>query len=638
MVGFRLAAFLLDVAEFLRLTKLAGWLGRIFGRTLEFLSAGVVVDLITVIFNYFKASGLVTLATNNPKLVEDSINNIATTVTSFTPLASKLSALTIEQITGITIDKDKLVAAATAKDPRSYKITMGDEFTQVVSEMLNVKAAQQDFLTRTGSAGSFTNLSAYFGTNLDFQLRSLTISTIADIFGFTALRHLEGLHQAINWAFGFGWLSWSVLANAMDVSVNAGIKRYYLALVKPHDLSTTQANKARIRNMINPEVWGQIHDNAGTRNDARDWQFALEFNQPAIGVIRAAYEHNLATSAQIDEQMILHELTPQGAEWQKQEIVHARKWALEERVATERGRHVVHGWEPSDILRTWLTSLGWSTDEVNLAISAHPVERLYHLRDRLSAEHIHAIALNRETEADARIWWSARGWTEEEIEIALKIAELLRKIDKPKTGKHLSLAEIATFVANGIWDPIKGQQYMVNLGYDIEDVNTLLGYSILQHAVNITPRKVRDACETDVHLTSLLTHALTAAEVLDPLSILKQSDYFRLVTCAIGQLQGTTTPPTTPPPVGPPAPTNLTASLQGDGVHLQWQPVPAIVDYVVYRAGIGDATFTPVSVGSTLTTYIDTSTQPHQVYIYAVRSKVAGVESVNSNEVQVVRP
>lgn len=531
-----LAALFLRLTTMLSAFRALSWFHNILAIGLRFLAIESVVSFFSTFFNTIWAGGLLLWADNNPKLATRAVGFIADEITKQTPIAGQLAATTIEQITGITIDKNRLFAAATGADRQAYKMVMGAEFNQVVDQMLDVNAAAKDFQTRTGYIGSLGNLYSYFGTNLDFQLRSLTIGTISSMFGWASLRHLEGLHQSINWAFGFGWLSWSVLSNAMDVTVNAGVKRYYNALVKPHDLSQSQANKLHIRGQIPLDIWKQIHANAGLRDDARDWQLALEFNQPSISEMKTGYQHRELTAAQVDTMLIDKELTPQGAGLVRSSIINGRQWGLETDVAKERLRHVQRGWEEQSVARQWLTSMGWTSSEVGLALQAHESERIFHLRDAVTAEHMKFLRHGWETEADARQWLASQHWTEEEIELAFEANRLETKAATIPKPKHLSIGEVAAFVSNGTWDPIRGQQYLVVQGYTLADANSVLAYAILQHAVAITPKKVRDSCEQEGHLANLLTAALSAITVLDPLGVAANRDFMALVRCYITAL------------------------------------------------------------------------------------------------------
>lgn len=443
-----------------------GWFRKMLVYGFELFLLQEVIEVLSTITNAIWGGTLLLWADNNPDLAEKAVNKIATKVTEQTPIAVSLAALTMNQITGLSIDAARLKTAASATDRQAYKQVMGDEFTQVVSQMLDVKLAQQDFQTRSGFAGSFANLSSYFGTNLDFQLRSLTIGTISSITGWQSLRHLEGLHQSINWAFGFGWLSWSVLSNAMDVTVNAGMKRYYLSLVRPHDLTLSQANKLRIRNVISPDIWEQVHANSGMRNDARDWALELEFNQPSMAVVQKAYEHKLATPAQVEEQMLLHELTPNGAEWQKQEILNSRKWALEKDVAADFLRRYKNSWTTPDAAKTYLAQIGYTADEIALAVEANTPERIYHLREAVTKEHLKFLRQGWETETDTRNWLNSQGWTEEEIQLAIEANRLERKAAKVAKPHQLNQTQLKLAMKYQLMSADDVYAYLLNQGYD----------------------------------------------------------------------------------------------------------------------------------------------------------------------------
>lgn len=612
-----------------------GFWGRILGMAFEFFIIEEVVSTLTQVATTVKAGIMLWWVDNHPATAATWVQSIADVVTRQSDLATKLAGVTLTQITGVDINTGRIATAANLGDRAAYQQTLGQEFTKVVDNMLSVPEAQRDFAGRTDSSGSLSNLHQFFGINMDFQLRSLTIATISSIFGLEPLRHLEGLHQSINWAFGLGWLSWSVISNAMDVMVNQGVKQHYLRQVKPHDLSVSESNKAWIRGLITDQTWNEIQANAGVRDDAKQWRLQMEYKQPSVGELKVGYLHGLATQQNVTDELKTLEMTPFGITLASQEIFNQRKWREEEAVAAEKLRHLRLGWEDQNAARSRLTALGWDADAISLALESHSTERVFHLRDAISKEHIKLLGHKLEQDADTRTWLASQGWTDEDIQLAIQLAHLEQLTSRVHPPKHLTVGEIVAFVATGFWSVAKGQAYLVNLGYNIDDVNQLLGYGILNHAISITPKKVRDACETDQHLANLLTSALTAVQVLDPTQILSQSDYARLITCYISSLQPASTTPPPPPVVGPPAPTFLVGVASEGKVDLSWQPVPVLVDYQVYRRSIGDAFFSPVGLASPATSLTDSGLTKGQIYVYVVRSKLAGVESVNSNEVQV---
>ena len=181
-----------------------------------------------------------------------------------------LAADTLHAIAGIEVNTDSLRNMARQPPSRAGVSLVGETFTRLVTDIFSTEAAQKDFQGRTGSGGSIQNLNAFFGMNLTFQLRSLVIGTMASITGWGSLRHLEGLHQTINWAFGFGWLSWAVMSEYMNITVNPGVRRQRNSLVQTNDYTDTEARWAVWAGHITRGAHDTIMDNLGVRRDIRD--------------------------------------------------------------------------------------------------------------------------------------------------------------------------------------------------------------------------------------------------------------------------------------------------------------------------------------------------------------------------------
>jgi hypothetical protein len=163
-------------------------------------------------------------------------------VVAFTPVTGRLAAQTIHDITGINISVDRMGEVLAGAAGRKEAVEIGAAFHPVLDNMFPIDLTATNTVDRSTRAWAIDNVNAYFGTNMLFQLRSLTIATIASFIPEFQLRHLEGLHQTINWAYGFGWLSWTVMSAIMDVTTTKPLKEHYNRLIKPEDLTE---NKAR---------------------------------------------------------------------------------------------------------------------------------------------------------------------------------------------------------------------------------------------------------------------------------------------------------------------------------------------------------------------------------------------------------
>jgi hypothetical protein len=87
-----------------------------------------------------------------------------------------------------------------------------------------------------------------------------------------------------------------------------------------------------------------------------------------------------------------------------------------------------------------------------------------------------------------------------------------------------------------------------------------------------------------------------------------------------------------------PAPTNLTASLNGGSAGLTWNAVLGAGGYNVKRATSIGGPYLNVTSGITATNYTDASLTGHTTYYYAVTALAPGFESTNSAVVTVAPP
>lgn len=245
------------------------WAERFWSAMLNVFIITEVVDFLTSILSRGFGLGMLAFLKVAPDHAADVVEWTANQIISFEPLAARLAAVTMQGITGIDIDPGTLKSAPTPEAGRERAIALGGEFMRVVSGIFDINAAQEDFQTRTGVTGSAENLASYFGTNLFFQLRSLTISTVASLTGWPTLRHLEQLHQSVNWAFGFGWLSWAVMSEYMNVTINPGMRRLLNSSVKPNDYSEAEARWAVWSGRLSPDQHDRVMDNQGVRLDIR---------------------------------------------------------------------------------------------------------------------------------------------------------------------------------------------------------------------------------------------------------------------------------------------------------------------------------------------------------------------------------
>ena len=296
-------------------------------------------------------------------------------ITDFEPAAVNLAAETMTQITGVKIDPAFVKAVDNPEEGRTRAINLGGNFMQVVTAIFDVPSAMRDFQTRTGYVGSAQNLAAYFGTNLFFQLRSLTIGTVASMSGFGVLRHLEALHQSVNWAFGFGWLSWAVMSEYMNVTINPGMRRLLNGQVKPNDYSEAEARWAFWAGRLNSEEHLRIMDNQGVRADIRQPLLDRAEADLSDGDLLELYEHRLLSEDAIRAQYRLKGYGATKANLKVLQIKNNRTWGLLDKIADQYLNLYRDCVLQREFFEPTLVKMGWTQAEINSAIALKELER-----------------------------------------------------------------------------------------------------------------------------------------------------------------------------------------------------------------------------------------------------------------------
>lgn len=276
------------------------WVWRTFGAFLLGVGAkeGIkwVHDFIGSIYGLLALLGIAA----SPKLVKDAAEKLNKYAVELNPVALGLAADTLTQITGVGTRGAWLAGIAAKKPDRINTVFIGEEFFPVVTNMFDIYSSRDDARQRTPQKAWEHNLNAFFGTNLLFQMRSLTISTIARMTGLESLRHLEGLHQTINWAFGFGWLSWAVMSNYMDVTINDQMKKSLNAVVRGKDMTLGEAIDAANKGYLTPQDEKALLDNYGLRDEDRDVVKSLSLRLLTVGEAADAHLQGKMTAEELD--------------------------------------------------------------------------------------------------------------------------------------------------------------------------------------------------------------------------------------------------------------------------------------------------------------------------------------------------
>lgn len=460
------------------------------------------------------------------KLIPKLIEAINSAVVKVTPYAGELSAVTINQIMGSHIDPAKVHKDLEGTPGRPALVDLGKEFTQILEIMFPAGVSAAGELDRGNRQFAVDNLDAYFGTNLSFQLRSLAIGTVASLVPGHTLQHLENLHQSINWAYGFGWLSWSVLAAVMGVTTTKPLTEYYNAKIKGNDFTEQQAINAYNQKRITLETLNHILDNHGTRDDTRASK--IEMSKKGLTVEQAvkAFVEGKIDAGKFTEIMDREEI--REAE-RPVKVDLARPDLTESDIQDLFNNGLITA---SDVAGHY-TEKGFSDLRKQAKVDLVVDQRMFALQKQLATTYHHGFVIGTVTQGEYEQYLASIHYSALEVQIEVKRAEIE---GRGHVNKHLTQAQIVRLVTHGGLSATEGLARMTATGLPDSDARMVLADSILENAVSMIPKKTRDACLDPQAEQNLLSAAITTAIDLDPLLIIRNKDFIAQARCILEKL------------------------------------------------------------------------------------------------------
>jgi hypothetical protein len=490
----------------------------------------------------------------------DAIEWVNSAIVAFTPAAMTLAASTIHQITGIQIDAKRLGDIAQGAAGREQMIEVGAAFHPVLDQMFPIDVTAALTTDRSTRQWAIDNVNAYFGTNMLFQLRSLTIATVASFVPGNELRHLEGLHQSINWAYGFGWLSWTVMSAIMDVTTTKPLKEHYNRLIKPEDLTPQRAIQAYLTGQIDRPLLNQIMDNEGLRDDVRQIEIDLQEKDLSDSDLRTLWQEQRIDEAYLTKAFRLKSFGEERAGKTVELLKDERRLKLRDEwltVTRSLFRDCVIE-EPE--LRQALTEQHYTADESDWVVKTELAKR--RVRTFLpAADMVKAIKKGLLDINDAANSLQCRGYTYDDmvVELLLKLEDKLPPCDDVKLEEK---AMIQLLQALGTSLGISGKFLRPNVLKYLQCLNA--EYLLLPPIAELTADKTTVVGADRVILTwkTQLATSATIEPLLGPVPLdgstgvdVKRSQGFKLTAKSpIGTAYATVFIDVVPaPPIQPPA-------------------------------------------------------------------------------------
>lgn len=558
--------------------------------------------------------------------LDETLKKIGEYVTSGSAEAGRLAAYTINNISGTHIDPNAIFGDLSGTITRSKMVDIGTQFRQVVDQMFPIDTSTVNTKDRADRQFAVDNVGAYFGTNLNYQLRSLSIGILGSLIPFIDASEFKNLHESLLWAYGLPWMSWSVLSSIMNVTTTKPLTEYYNAKIKGNDFTEAQALHAFTQKRLQQAELTKILDNHGIRDDIRQTLIDQTYRELSEEQATRLFIEGHITQSEFTRVMDAHGTRDQD---RQARIDGARPKLSDGKLA----QGYENGLFTEQFVKDELKSHGYDEVRGQAELDLIKDNRLFSLRKRLEETFFHGYVIGTVTQAEFTNYLASIGYSQLEVDMELKRAEI---IARSHLQKHLTRAEIIRLVADGGMAASEGLARLVAQGLPDTDARRLLADSVLRYAVSLVPAKVRDACLTGHVEQNLLTAAIQTVTQLDPTYVVTNKAFFNQAQCILDQYTSGAASTAAPAPAqAPPAPTALTGGVGPTGIDLHWQPIQGLADYQLYRRQIGDAAYLPIGPSSTKMTFTDTTITKGEIYLYVVRAKVNGVESPNSNEVQV---
>lgn len=334
------------------------------------------------------------------------------------PVTLKLSASAIARITGTQIADADFEANSFAQPSRDRTVAIGADFMGVVDQMFNPGVATELAQLRNAGDQEFDNLRAYLGTNLLFQLRSLTIGWVSALVPHLDFRHLEALHQSVNWAFGFGWLSWTVMSEYMSVTTLPFLRRNLNRQVKPNDFSEAEIFSAMLRGSVSESLFNEVLDNQGMRDDIRS--ILLDIREPNLSEtdVRDLVHRGEWEAGDVFDYFRDKGFRQERAQRKAQLLLGDRGWKLEERLTDLMERQFRDCAISETEFRQRLQAMHYTALEEELAVQVALQER--RLRRFLSvSQNLKAMDATLKDETAVRQELACQGFSDLDVDVIL---------------------------------------------------------------------------------------------------------------------------------------------------------------------------------------------------------------------------
>lgn len=284
-------------------------------------------------------------------------------------------AWVLTQVTGLTITGAQIRTLGTGSPTREDRIALGQILVTLYDETLPTEGVAAGFLARNAGTEEWTNFKMLSGAAMRLQLADLVLKWLGSRLPFGLGKGLSSIADLFNDAIALDDALEEVVQVPMQAVIQRGLEAQYNRLIKPADLSATEAFQARIAERITESDLGKILDNAGYRDDIRPILLDFAASNLTESDINDAYQRNLLSIEQVEEEYKNKFFQERERKIKTDLAKGTRRWQLQTKVVELLGNLYRDGVRTKDECRPYLNSLGFEDDEQELWFLQQELER-----------------------------------------------------------------------------------------------------------------------------------------------------------------------------------------------------------------------------------------------------------------------
>ena len=281
----------------------------------------------------------------------------------------------VTEVSGLTIPNGTVRAALEGTDVQQTRLLLGNIYQKMIDETLLTDDAAEGWLKREPGVAEAANVSRIVGQAFRMQVGDMVAGMVASVLPFGLGGGLTQIAERINGGIALDDAIEEIIQVPMESTITRGLEAYYNRKLKPVDLTGEEARKGLISERISKEDYNKILDNLGERLDIRDFKLDLTGTNLTESDINDAYQRNLLSIEQVDEQYKQKFFQPEDRKVKVDLAKGTRRWQLQTKVVELLGNLYRDGVKTQADCKPYLNHLGFEEDEQELWFLQQDLER-----------------------------------------------------------------------------------------------------------------------------------------------------------------------------------------------------------------------------------------------------------------------